>query len=535
MANVFQIAPINPIRFNTEFVDWYDFEHSKEKCYYQKFQNSDTTIFQVLSDFPNFTVTLKDYETNSSVANLNYEELPVNFSGETFKAYNVTVPFLGLPEGYYYIQVTYTDENNVVNDIFSNPIHVAPLHKDTLLITYHNSENNFSVVFTDDTIFNLRVEGTIQDFQPEADDQIYFDQERNSTKLSSIPYRVFTLYIGNASGVPDWMGDKVNRAMSTDSIKIDGKDFEKNEGAEWEVERLEEYPFAGYTIDIVPTENLFMQRLILEDEEGTGRKVLYRKAANYFNQGGDFNVSNVFKNYTLLDYITIYRNSGNPYTLNVGVSPGGSEIGSFLIIDPAHTQTIRWAFDAPTVVYLSGLNGNNDISLVYEQLDEEGGGGGSGVPNPYPAIGIGAVVIYEGTDEQFAVDFDASTGLGNIGTQWEGYAICDGRNGTADRGGMFPIGYKANSIEYAQPGATGGEATHTLTEAELPTVNLTWKFERGQRNDVFNGRDGIIYSSDPSGKNNAPIDRNPIQPFGGGEAHNNIPPYIVSIFVKKIA
>ena len=81
-------------------------------------------------------------------------------------------------------------------------------------------------------------------------------------------------------------------------------------------------------------------------------------------------------------------------------------------------------------------------------------------------------------------------------------------------------------------GETGGEATHTLTKDELPNTRLTVEM-------VFGGTSGSSYYSVQSGglvgssPNSA--DAGFTKPLGSGQAHNNMPPYIVVYRWQRIA
>lgn len=283
MANTFQISPLNPIRFynapNPEdpskrglpydlpFALYYqepkdgsyDFDHSKHKCYAQKFTIYDQTKLQILSDYDQITATVRDEITREIILTLDVVQVETDIIGQTFSVYEIDVPFYELTEeGFYYVELTYFKpeiETDVV--IMSEVIDIKKDHPGTLLFTYKNSENNFDVIFDTGIEFNMRVEGTIENFEPASNDEMYIDQKRNVTKLYSLPYRLFTLFIGNAPGLPAWMNDKVNRIMSCNMIQIDGADFEKDEGAEWEFSRQDDYPFFGMNIKIAPIENKF--------------------------------------------------------------------------------------------------------------------------------------------------------------------------------------------------------------------------------------------------------------------------------------
>lgn len=74
----------------------------------------------------------------------------------------------------------------------------------------------------------------------------------------------------------------------------------------------------------------------------------------------------------------------------------------------------------------------------------------------------GGIIMYSGN---VATSF--SNGCGIIDTEYEGWAICDGNNGTPDLSGRFIVGY-SGSGDYANTRATGGEMYSVLNESNLP-------------------------------------------------------------------
>jgi microcystin-dependent protein len=114
-----------------------------------------------------------------------------------------------------------------------------------------------------------------------------------------------------------------------------------------------------------------------------------------------------------------------------------------------------------------------------------------------------------------------------------GWAICDGNNGTPDLRDRFVVGAGGGYV----PRQTGGEATHTLIEAEMPSHkhldaghDHQYFFEdRGNGNSGANGstRRGSYSDSTSTGYAN-------IQPTGGGLPHNNLPPYYALALIMKL-
>ena len=127
-----------------------------------------------------------------------------------------------------------------------------------------------------------------------------------------------------------------------------------------------------------------------------------------------------------------------------------------------------------------------------------------------------------------------------------GWKICDGTAGTPDLRGKFVIG---TSSQYSHRSA-GGEATHTLTSAETPVhrhfaavwgiappesagpvgdQSITTRRNYYNSNDVWQTSSAYVLGATDSTPNTARTSS-----FGGGAAHNNLPPYMALHFIMKI-
>lgn len=122
------------------------------------------------------------------------------------------------------------------------------------------------------------------------------------------------------------------------------------------------------------------------------------------------------------------------------------------------------------------------------------------------------------TNTYLNANFDG-TGLGK--NERLGWAICNGNNGTKNRNGQFSMAY---GTSHTTLGATGGESTHTLTTGEMPSHThevqaSNQKVGTGNLNGFGNSGTGAVLTTDPT---------------GSGLPHNNLPPYIVTLFIQKI-
>lgn len=519
-------------------------------CYTQKYNKKDKPVIQILSDYNTFSVELYDY--NDQVVKI-YTPILVNTNivDFTFKCYETEILFNGLTNGVYQLRVSYVDEESNVVKFYSEPITIKDIHEGTILVEYTNSENDFSFIFTNNWTGKIRVEAEISNFKPGSDDVIYIDQKYNNTRLYGQPYRQFQFILGCRQGIPDWMVDKINRAFCFDQLSLDGEFFNKTEEAQWEEQRVANYPFTSQVIDIMPVINKFSNKYKTDDliPDNPDDIMMILKKKNFFGVSENLSIGNLLKKGIVLHSVYITKRSSNNIDLVIESTPEDSEIGyvheTLDINFTVSSITINQLFNGNAILNINGLIGSDvDISITYLDLLATS----SGSPNPYVALGKGAVVIYEETSVGGRnIDFNFDTGLGREDTEWFGWAICDGRNGTQDRGGLFSVGYKSSDPDYATLSIVGGSKSVQISVGQLPKhrfnlfafADVPWNVN----NKINSANDSVAReaagsnasreyamlkaSSEPTiGKSSE---------VGNNEGHENRPPYIVSLFVKKIA
>lgn len=104
-----------------------------------------------------------------------------------------------------------------------------------------------------------------------------------------------------------------------------------------------------------------------------------------------------------------------------------------------------------------------------------------------------------------------------------GWAICNGNNGTDNLAGRVGVAY---GLGYSTLGQIGGEATHTLTKPEIPNITI--------HIDGSNADNGDPGTKAVTAATQANSGFDVIVNSGGGNAHNNMQPYIINLYIMKL-
>jgi len=149
----------------------------------------------------------------------------------------------------------------------------------------------------------------------------------------------------------------------------------------------------------------------------------------------------------------------------------------------------------------------------------------------YGGIPIGGIILWSGKQS-------ATTRTPVVPYGWQ---LCDGTNNTPDLRGRFVVGF-SSSEPFNEIDASGGEKEHTLTVDEMPSHGHSITDPGHFHNSIHNGTGGDTthpiagggsyiskYGSQPSVTTGITID-----PSGGGQPHNNLPPYYVLAYIMRI-
>jgi hypothetical protein len=391
MANYFEISLANSIRFITEKVyepDKYwnkhfddDFSQNliknyQDKAYYsQKYTFKDNPVVQILSDFDDIAAELIALHTLEVVDTFDVLETPSTITGHTFKLYEFECDFN--TEGCYILKVSYVNEDEETIIYYSEPLEIKEIHPNTIRVDYTNSKNVSSMVFNGGYIGIFRVEADIVAFKPASVDTIYIDQTYSATQLYGVAHRKFDLVLGSTllqyAGLPDWVIDKMNRILVFDNILFDGKKYCKDEGAQFEEQTLENYPFTAQTISIVESDN--KSQANFDTSFITEEMLNILRVLKYQGNTSDIAITNIFRNKTSLFHIYVYNN-GAPFDLTV--IEESEDDGTIIVrtIDNGwNLVEVNRPFSSLKTVYLTGLNDTLcDVFITWLRLDAPSAG-----------------------------------------------------------------------------------------------------------------------------------------------------------------
>lgn len=247
------------------------------------------------------------------------------------------------------------------------------------------------------------------------------------------------------------------------------------------------------------------------------------------------NISHAAMPATLSYQGALYQTDGTPvngvkkitfklYTVAIGGTAFWTEVQNSVNVTKGNYSTV---LGATTPLVIGSFTGNtwlgisveNDAEMApREQL--------TSVPFAFNGVPQNGIIMWHGSPSAVP----------------SGWALCDGNNGTPDLRSRFVVGASAatgpsglTKYDWTAPGTKGGAETVTLTLNQIPSHNhtdgnanrsLTYYYPEGWNTardvDTSIGEPAIII-----GKYNVLYQ-------GGGEAHENRPPYYALAYIMKL-
>lgn len=395
--------------------------------------------------------------------------------GVAFICYNGNCDFSDVAPGIYYLRIVYTDDLTVVHDWRTLPLNCQIYHDGTQLIEATNNKNDKGIVFVNSDGTTLVIKHRVKSFLylplAKTDAVDYEDQYNDLTQQESIPFMTLTQYLGGPELLPFGEIELINLLYSLSQVLIEGNALAKISDSEFTpTERTILPGGAFWTVALQPNE-AYNNNVYITGDDGGGDYIVIKQAKTFKNQAADFAFTGNFTAGKNLIRIAVVNNGGDVFVMTVGTTDGGNELGEISFpSDDTDSIDIGKLFTVPTDVYIGGITGT-DLDITFDWNDYL-------AKNTIPGTDVAKwqknnLYYFDEVDVgSFATEFDVSTGLGNVGTDHEGCALADGRNGVPNREGLIVQVWK-----HALPltrGIRSGNADNeiTITRAGLPHEGL---------------------------------------------------------------
>ena len=116
----------------------------------------------------------------------------------------------------------------------------------------------------------------------------------------------------------------------------------------------------------------------------------------------------------------------------------------------------------------------------------------------------------------------------------DGWALCNGQTvggqKTPNLSGRFVVGYDAGDGDYNAVGRTGGEKTHKLTVAEMPSHSHSITMWGGDIDDDWKQQNNLYLTHNKYNYNN----NRTTDSAGGDQPHENRPPYYTLCYIMRV-
>lgn len=271
-----KMARMNPFHFHLYGTgDFYAntipyFEEQKGFC--QLMHWNQNVYFQFMSLDPNLEIggadgsycTLRNNEGTliGELTDYTIERLQTLYRIGQYYVYCVhgNLPVAGsVEDGIYFLQLSLKMDTDEYWILYSEPLNIKELHDHTIIIEYEHTENDFDIIWTDaksQQMF-IEIEGGMKSdgITPSGKHVVYSDLQQRPQMLNSIPFNVYKWTFGGSLGIPNWMIDKINRALSCDKFYINNVQYMRVDGAKLERSGDDAYPLASWSIDMMKADN----------------------------------------------------------------------------------------------------------------------------------------------------------------------------------------------------------------------------------------------------------------------------------------
>jgi hypothetical protein len=213
---------------NTLFPDEDFLKYTRTRDYYQKVKAADDILIQFATDATSLSAEV--YDEDDVLATDVTSNITEVVASTNFSIYNLEFNIGGA--GVYYLKLT-IDGIVYRSELFQ----IATSFVNTIEIEYNTSEND-GVVYSNDETFVINVEGRFAEYKAGSEKETYSSFNQRLVNLKSYPLRMILFEFG---GLPRYMVEKLNIALQHEVVKINGVQYQSEEGIENELIRDEFY------------------------------------------------------------------------------------------------------------------------------------------------------------------------------------------------------------------------------------------------------------------------------------------------------
>lgn len=145
--------------------------------------------------------------------------LTTTYSVQQFDTYQFVLPFDGL-SGCYYARIYAADSDFGTAVAISEPIDVAPLHRNTVLVTYRNFDNAFGLNYSAGLVNRIRAVGRFFERKAATEKTVLREDDSTLDLLTASAYRNVELEVLLE---PGWRHEQFAVAFCHDYVKVDSE------------------------------------------------------------------------------------------------------------------------------------------------------------------------------------------------------------------------------------------------------------------------------------------------------------------------
>lgn len=267
MSNKLSYSFTNPLQFfssNADRDDRYngkDFEDfdftdtilpwQQATSFSQPWQKNDTIALQLQSNIGPVNFILKRWCDDVVIDTVQLDQKQQSINEPGVFIYELSAPLSDYDEGEYYAELQLGIP--IVFSFRSGKLSIKELQENTLLLEAKHFESREDLIFETGFFPSVRVPATKRYMGPKSKATAYVDQFYNATTLRNVKYREWNLLIGGSIGIPDYFIDMLGGWLGCSDFRIDGKKYTKKDGAEFEINGLQNYPMRGWAITLNET------------------------------------------------------------------------------------------------------------------------------------------------------------------------------------------------------------------------------------------------------------------------------------------